>query len=207
MDLGIVDLIILLLILMGPLKPAIVFVSLTANSDAKFRRTIAFRTVLTAGVVAILFVFAGEYLLNAFHVSLPALKMAGGLILLLYALEMVIGGDSKKEDSLNTEQSTNIAVYPLAMPLTATPQALVALTTFAASKPGTGDLLLIIGLIIALMVLNFLFFLGANKILGAIGPAALKVVSVIVGLLLAALAIQLMIWGLTDLGVLEELSA
>ncbi|WP_340112729.1 MarC family protein [Maribellus mangrovi] len=208
MEIGILDIIVLLLILMGPLKPAIVFVTLTAKSDAKFRRRVALKTVVTATVVAVLFVLAGEFLLNAFHVSLPALKMAGGLILLLYALEMVIGGDSKKDDvKEDIEVSSDIAVFPLAMPLMATPQALVALTTVTASKPETSELLLIVGLIFGVMILNFFFLLGANKILGAIGPAALKVVSVIVGLLLAALAIQLMIWGLTDLGVLEALDA
>jgi len=103
--------------------------------------------------------------------------------------------------------SPNIAVYPLAMPLMATPQGLVAIVTLTAAAPGTSELVLMIGLILGIMAFNFIFFLGAHRILSAIGPAALKVVSSIVGLLLVALAIQLMIWGLTDLGVLQELPA
>ena len=68
-------------------------------------------------------------------------------------------------------------------------------------------MVLMIGLILGIMAFNFIFLLGAQRILSAIGPAALKVVSVIVGILLVSLAIQLMIWGLTDLGVLQELPA
>ena len=205
MTIGILDLLMILLITMGPLKPAIVYVTLTANSDASFRRKVALRTVITATVVAILFVLAGEFLLNAFHVSIPALKMAGGLILLLYALEMVIGGDKKEVGNTDLEPSTNISVYPLALPLMATPQGLVAVTTFTAADPDISDMLLVIGMILVIMAFNFIFLLGAHKILKAIGPAALKVVSVVVGLLLAALAIQLVIWGLTDLGALQPM--
>lgn len=205
MTIGILDIFLILFITMGPLKPSIVYVTLTAKADTAFRRKVALRTVITATAVAFLFALAGEFLLSAFHVSLPALKIAGGLILLLYALEMVIGGD-KKNDSNDAELSTNIAVYPLAMPLMATPQALVAITTFTAADPGIREMLMILGLILVLMVFNFFFLLGAHKILKVIGPAALKVVAVVVGLLLSALAIQLVIWGLTDLGVLEEIS-
>ena len=206
MTIGLLDIFVILFITMGPLKPAIVFITLTARADAGFRRKVALKTVITATAVAILFALAGEFLLSAFHVSIPALKIAGGLILLLYALEMVIGGD-KKNESDDTELSPNIAVYPLAMPLMATPQALVAITTFTAADPDIKEMIMIVGLILVLMVFNFFFLVGAHKILKAIGPAALKVVAVVVGLLLSALAIQLVIWGLTDLGVLEALDA
>jgi len=207
MNFGIVDLLVIFLITLGPLKSAIVYVTLTADADAGLRRSIAIRTVLTATVVALLFVIAGEFLLDAFHISIPALKMAGGIILLLYALEMVIGSKSKEGSKTDVELSPNIAVFPLAMPLMATPQGLVAIVTLTAAAPGTSEMVLMIGLILGIMAFNFIFLLGAHRILSAIGPAALKVVSVIVGLLLVALAIQLMIWGLTDLGVLQELPA
>ena len=207
MNFGIVDLLVIFLITLGPLKSAIVYVTLTADADAGFKRSIAIRTVVVATVVSILFVIAGEFLLDAFHISIPALKLAGGLILVLYALEMVIGSKSQAGAKTDSAASTNIAVFPLAMPLMATPQGLVAIVTLAAAAPGTSEMALMIGSILVILAFNFIFLLGAHKILSAIGPAALKVVSSIVGLLLVALAIQLMIWGLTDLGVLQELPA
>lgn len=205
MNFGFSELFVIFLITLGPLKSAIVYVTMTADADAGFRRRIAIRTVLVATIVSILFVVAGEYLLDVFHISIPALKFGGGIILMLYALEMVLGGKSEEGAKSDVELSPNIAVFPLAMPLMATPHGLVAIVTLSAATPGTTEVLYMIGSILAVMVFNFVFLLGANKILGAIGPAALKVVSVIVGLLLVALGIQLMIWGLTDLGVIQEL--
>lgn len=205
MNFGFSELFVIFLITLGPLKSAIVYVTMTADADAGFRRRIAIRTVLVATIVSILFVVAGEYLLDVFHISIPALKFGGGIILMLYALEMVLGGKSEEGAKSDVELSPNIAVFPLAMPLMATPHGLVAIVTLSAGAPGTSEMVYMIGAILAVMAFNFVFLLGANKILGAIGPAALKVVSVIVGLLLVALGIQLMIWGLTDLGVLQEL--
>ena len=207
MNLGVLDLFMIFLITMGPGKGAIVYVALTAEADANFRRKVAIKTVTTATIVALLFVLAGEVLLNAFHVSHPALKLAGGLILMLFALEMVMGSKSKENDTTGAEPSTDIGVFPLAIPLMATPQGLVAIVTITAATPGTQELVMIVGLILAVMAINLVFFLGAHRILSAIGPSALKVVSVIVGLLLVALAVQLMIWGLIDLGALEKLPA
>lgn len=207
MSFGIADLLMIFLITLGPGKSAIVYVAMTAGADAGFRRRVAIKTVSTATAVALLFVVAGEVLLEAFHVSIPALKLAGGLILLLFALKMVMGSKSTENDTTGVEPSTDIGVFPLAMPLMATPQGLVAIVTVTAATPGTQELVPIIGLILAVMAFNFVFFLGAHRILGAIGPSALRVVSAVVGLLLVALAVQLMIWGLTDLGVLERIPA
>ena len=207
MNFGFSELFLIFLITLGPLKSAIVYVTLTADADAGFRRRIAIRTVLVATIVSILFVVAGEYLLDVFHISIPALKFGGGIILMLYALEMVLGGKSEEGAKSDVELSPNIAVFPLAMPLMATPHGLVAIVTLSAAAPGTSEMVYMIASILAVMAFNFVFLLGANKILGAIGPAALKVVSVIVGLLLVALGIQLMIWGLTDLGLVQELPA
>lgn len=206
MNFGFVDLFIIFFITLGPLKSAIVYTALTTNADKKGRRKIAIKTVTTATFVTILFVFAGEFLLDVFHVSLPALKMAGGLILLLFALEMVIGSASKGNNS-DYEGAADVSVYPLALPLMATPQGLVAIITVCAAIPGTLELISVIGSILTVMAINLLFFLGAHRILGFIGPAALNVVARIVGLLLVALAVQLIIWGLIDLGALETLDA
>ncbi len=207
MNFGFSELFVIFLITLGPLKSAIVYVTMTANADAGFRRRIAIRTVLVATIVSILFVVAGEYLLDVFHISIPALKFGGGIILMLYALEMVLGGKSEEGAKSDVELSPNIAVFPLAMPLMATPHGLVAIVTLSAAAPGTSEMVYMIASVLAVMAFNFVFLLGANKILGAIGPAALKVVSVIVGLLLVALGIQLMIWGLTDLGVIARTSS
>jgi multiple antibiotic resistance protein len=207
MQLGALDILMIFLVTIGPLKASIVYTTLTANADPAFRRSVAIKTVVTSTVVAILFVVAGEFLLKVFHVSIPALKIAGGLILLLYALSMVMGDESNKSSHAGTVQSTDIGIYPLAMPLMATPQGLVAIVTITATATSTNEVLLVAGLILGIMAFNFVFLLVAHRIIGLIGPSALQIVARIVGLLLVALAVQLMIWGLGDLGVLEKMPA
>jgi small neutral amino acid transporter SnatA (MarC family) len=95
MNLGIADVIAILVITIGPLKAAIVYTTLTANADKALRRAIAFRTVMVATIVIVIFVIFGEFILSIFHISLAALKLAGGLILLLFALGMVMGEEKK----------------------------------------------------------------------------------------------------------------
>ncbi|MGB6375859.1 MAG: MarC family protein [Syntrophobacteria bacterium] len=205
MQLGAVDVLMVFLVTIGPLKAAIVYTTLTADADPGFRRSVAIKTVVTATVVAILFVVAGEFLLKVFHVSVPALKIAGGLILLLYALSMVMGDESNQGDHAVTAQSTDIGIYPLAMPLMATPQGIVAIVTITATTTSINEVLLVAGLILGIMAFNFVFLLAAHRIISVIGPSALQIVARIVGLLLVALAVQLMIWGLGDLGVLSPM--
>jgi multiple antibiotic resistance protein len=205
MQLGALDVLMVFLVTIGPLKATVVYVEMTADADLSFRRRVAIKTVLSATLVAIVFVVAGEFLLKVFHVSLPALKIAGGLILLLYALSMVIGDESNHGDHDRTAQSTDIGIYPLAMPLMATPQGIVAIVTITATATSINEVLLIAGLIFGVMAFNFVFLLAAHRIISLIGPSALQVVTRIVGLLLVALAVQLIIWGLGDLGVLEKM--
>lgn len=120
MDLGLADIFIILLVTIGPLKATLVYATLTQDTDAAFKREVAIKTVFTAAIVIALFILAGEYILGIFHISLAALKIAGGLILLLFALGMVMGED-KKPEAAKEKPSPGIAIYPLAMPLMATP--------------------------------------------------------------------------------------
>jgi multiple antibiotic resistance protein len=204
MELGLADILVIFLVTLGPIKATVVFASLTAGTDSAFRRSVATKTVLTATSVCLLFVLAGGSLLSAFHVSLPALKIAGGLVLMLYALSMVKGEGGSKGDQDDTPPSTQIAIYPLAIPLLATPQGIVLITTVTATTTNITEVLSIVGLILGVMAFNFGCLLGAHWIIRVIGVAALQVVSCVVGLLFVALAVQLMMWGLVDLGLLES---
>lgn len=204
MELGLADILVIFLVTLGPIKATVVFAQLTAGTDSDFRRSVAIKTVVTATSVCLLFVLAGGSLLTAFHVSIPALKIAGGLVLMLYALGMVKGEGSSKEDPVDTAASSQIAIYPLAIPLMATPQGIVLITTITATATSATQVLSIAGLILAVMTLNLGFLLGAHWIIRVIGEAALQVVSCVVGLLFVALAVQLMMWGLVDLGLLHS---
>ncbi|HEX7073424.1 MAG TPA: MarC family protein [Hyphomicrobiaceae bacterium] len=202
MQLGTVDIATLLLVTVGPLKALIVFGTLTARADSDFRRQVAIRTVAVATIVTLLFVLAGEFLLQIFHITLPALKIAGGIILLLFAIHMVMGEAGKKEDI--KMPSPDIAIFPLAMPMMATPQGLVAITVIVAGRQSYSDVLVVVVILLAIMVFNLVCMLSADRIISAIGPAALQVIAKIAGLLLTALAVQLMISAFRDLGLIER---
>jgi multiple antibiotic resistance protein len=206
MNLGIADIFVILLVTIGPLKAALVYATLTAGTDAAFKREVAIKTVVTSAIVIALFIFAGEYILKIFHISLAALKMAGGLILLLFALGMVMG-DDKKPEAAKGKPSPNIAIYPLAMPLMATPQGIVAIVTLVAAAPGLKGITIVGASAAVVLAINLVTLLYADRIIALIGPAALQIVARVVGLLLAALAIQLMIFGLTDIGIVPKPAA
>lgn len=203
MPFGIADIIVILLITIGPLKATIVFATLTAKADSAFRRQVAIKTVTTAAIVIVLFVIAGEFLLQVFHISLPALKIAGGLILLLFALHMVLG-EEKKGEAETVAPSTDIAVYPLAMPLMATPQGIVAIVTIAAGAQSMAGIVTLLVICVLILALNLVVLLLADRIIAAIGPAALQIIGKVVGILLAGLAVQLMLSAGTDLGLIAK---
>lgn len=202
MQLGFIDILTILLVTVGPLKVLIVFGTLTAKADSDFRRQVANRTVMIATIVTLVFVVAGEFFLQVFHISLPALKIAGGIILLLFALGLAMGGGHEEEGEKPKALSLDIAVFPLAMPMMATPQGLVAITVIVAA----GRVLVVIVALLLVMALNLLCMRSADRIIKAIGPSALQVIAKVAGLLLTALAVQLMILGFRDLGVIPAVA-
>jgi multiple antibiotic resistance protein len=204
MPIGLVDIIVILLITVGPLKALIVYATITGGADAAMRRKIAFKTVMVAAIVALLFVVAGEFILKILHISLPALKIAGGIILMLFAIGMVMGSGHGDETGAPRAVTLDVAIYPLAMPMMATPQGLVAITALTAATT-TPMQVIGIGLIVAgIMVFNLICLLAADRIIKVLGPSALKIIEKVAGLLLTALAIQLMILGAVDLGLIDK---
>jgi multiple antibiotic resistance protein len=203
-DFGIADIIALLFVTIGPLKAAIVYTKLTATAGPALRRQIAFSTVTVAMIVCLVFVFFGQNLLGLFHVSIPALKIAGGLILLLFALDMVLG--EHKDEAVGGLPSADIAIYPLAIPLMATPQGLVAITAIVAETETLVQKLVIALIVLAIMALNLGILLSAGKLgLGKNAGVGI-IISKVMGLLLSALAVQLMISALRDLGVIAAVT-
>jgi multiple antibiotic resistance protein len=189
---------------LGPLKSAVVFASLASDEDDAFRRRVAWRTVSVSAIVALVFIVVGDVLLKVFHVSLAALNIAGGVILLLVALDMVLGEKKKTPDGLAGSISETIAIYPLAIPLMASPSGLVVCVTLSAGLPIVPGVLWMLAALVVVMAINILAMLNIKSIVRAVGPNAMLIIGKVVGILLAALAIQLMIAGLTELGLISE---
>ena len=206
-----IEIFVLLLATTNGMKAAIVSLAMTKNADAALKRAIAFRTVTISTVVCILFALAGAAILSGLKISVEALLLAGGAILFVFALNMVIG--EEKETSVDEPPlvpSIDIAAFPLAVPLMASPQGLVAIVAIEATlhqgvtTAAIYDVGILVGIILIIMALNLGILLGAERIFAKISPAFLKVVMRIVGLLLCALAVQLMITGFDGLGLIPN---
>lgn len=204
MTIGIADIVVILLITIGPLKALIVYATITGGAEAALRRQIAFRTVFVATIVALLFVVAGEVILQALHISLAALKIAGGIILMLFALGMIMGDGHAKDEGKIKTITLDVAIYPLAMPMMATPQGLVAITALTATATTRMEVVIIALIVIGIMAFNLVCLIAADYIVKALGPATLQIVAKVAGLLLTALAVQLMVLGLADLGLIDR---
>jgi len=191
-----------LFVTIGPIETAIVFASLTAGIHREQRRSLALRSVAIAGLVLFLFAVGGGLALALLHISLPAFRVAGGVLLFLQALTLTFSSpglstisESEKDDA---RQPGDIAVFPLAFPLIAGPGSLSA----AVLVMGRADGWVEAGGVIAMLLFCLLLTLGAmrmaERLITLLGATGADVVSRISGILLAGLAVQFVFDGLAQ---------
>jgi len=184
-----------LFVTIDPLGLAPVFIGLTGGMAAKDRRWVASRATLIAGVVLVFFAIAGGKLLALMGISLAAFRIAGGLLLFSTAFQMVF---SQKEprDSADAERAVSldhirdIAAFPLAIPLLAGPGAISATILAASKAPSWAHLGAFLGLVVVVLGLCLAVFLAAGPIEARLGRTGRVVIGRLLGLLLAALAVQ-----------------
>lgn len=200
---GFLDILLIVYICTNCTKALIVYGKFTPVMEPALRRRIVFTAIGVATFTCLLFVFVGTLLLRGFYISQPALMLAGGVILLAVALQLVHDdGTAQKADAAPAPApGIGIAYFPLALPLMASPHGLVAIV----SLTGSGDrvqMLMTAAAVLLVMTNNLIVLLLAEKVLALLGPTTLKVAATIAGLLLSALAVQMMVTGLTELGLL-----
>lgn len=178
-----------LFVIMDPPGIVPIFLGLTGTMTAKERHRAARQAVIVAAGVIIAFALFGKSLLGYMHISLPALQASGGLLLLLIALDLLTG---KMEDPESPEGTANIAMVPLGTPLLAGPGAIVAAMLFVERVDGSAADWLAVGLGFAGVVLSMWVAMRfAGVILRILGESGTLLVTRIAGLLLAAIAVQL----------------
>src|SRR4051794_23502995 len=165
-----------------------VFLALTGTMPVRARTKAGTQAVLLALGVIVGFAVAGQTLLDYLHVQLPALQGAGGLLLVLVALQLLTG---KADDAGEQGGTSNVALVPIGTPLLAGPGAIVATMLFVRRTEGA-DEYLVIGLGILLVMLTvWLVLRFSGVIVKLLRPAGIEVLTRIAGLLLAAIAVQL----------------
>ena len=176
-----------LFVIMDPPGTLPVFLALTAPMPGRQRARAAGQSVVVAGVVIIAFAVFGNQVLDYLGVTLPALQCAGGLLLLLVALQLLTG---QAEDPERTA-GVNIALVPLGTPLLAGPGAIVATMVFVTRASGPAQYAAIAAAIVAVLACLYLVLRFASVIHRLIRDSGVTLVSRIAGLLLSAIAVQL----------------
>jgi multiple antibiotic resistance protein len=177
-----------LLVIVDPPGMVPVFLALTGTMQPKARTKAGTQAVLLALGVIVGFAVAGQTLLDYLHVQLPALQGAGGLLLVLVALQLLTGKTDAPEEQGGT---SNVALVPIGTPLLAGPGAIVATMLFVRRADGFGNYTLIGIAILLVMLTVWLVLRFSGVIVALLRPAGIEVLTRIAGLLLAAIAVQL----------------
>ena len=204
-EITLLDVFLLVFIDMGPLKVLVIYISLTKEFSSELRRKVAQKMVLTATIVAIVLLVAGVLIMKLLHFTTGALSIAGGLILLLLALSMVLGSSEKKEheDPLSEEEVMSMAIYPMAIPLLLNPVGIVTLTVFSAESQGLLQIGALIIMVLIVAAIDFGVFLISYRLYKNVSTERIMVTEKLLGIFLAALAVQLMVNGLEELHIIS----
>ena len=193
-----------LFVIIDPIGLTPLFVALTQGMSVKQRRAIAIRaTLVSAGILALFAIF-GEALLGFIGISMAAFKIAGGILLLLTALDMLFQRRAKRREDTAEEDDDldDPSVFPLAIPLIAGPGSIATVILLAGAHPGFSGLGLSLAVMVLVLLVTFIFFEAATPLERLLGKTGINVVSRLLGMLLAALAVQFMLNGLQDFGLL-----
>jgi multiple antibiotic resistance protein len=194
----------------APLDIAAIFTGLTLTETPRFRRTMAIRGVMVSTVILMVFVLIGEFMLTSLGISLAALKISGGILLLLIAIDMVFvrssgGTSTTDEESHEAIERQDISVFPLATPLIAGPGAMGAVILLMANTAGhvVSQMVVVLALLMVLLITLILLLL-ANRVQELFGVIGLSVIGRVFGVILAALAVQFVLDGIVQSGVLSR---
>jgi multiple antibiotic resistance protein len=193
----------------GPPDVAALFAALTTENTVKERRAIALRGTMIAAGVLLFFALFGDFVLTHFGITLAALRTAGGILLLLIAIDMVFarpsgGTTTTREETAEAATKQDISVFPLATPLIAGPGAIGAAILLVADAQGERLLIaMVIAALVAVLALTFALMLMASQVQKLLGVTGLHVISRVIGVLLAALAVQFIFDGIRASGLLS----
>ncbi|KKH50730.1 hypothetical protein EO93_12550 [Methanosarcina sp. 1.H.A.2.2] len=197
----------LLLIGMGPKIALVPFLDLTASMEEETRKKVAGQMVKTAVGVALILVLLGSLLMKLLHFTPGAVSIAGGIILMLLALHMLIGsGKSEEHDEKTASRDPmQMALYPLAVPYLLNPAGIAVLVTVYDQLDSLLMLAIVVGLVLLMGALDLAVFKNLDKLAKHLDPSRLMVTEAVFGVLLAALAVQLVLDGLAKLGIISGL--
>ena len=189
-----------LFVIIDPIGLAPLFVALTHGMDARTRRGIAIRACVIAAMLLVLFAALGEAVLGFVGISMPAFRIAGGILLFLTALDMLFERRSKRRED-QADERPDPSVFPLAIPLIAGPGAIASVILLTGEMGGLQGFATTVLVMAAVLGIVFALFMVAGLLERALGRTGINVVTRLLCMLLAALAVQFVLDGLRAFGL------
>lgn len=186
-----------------PVGTVPVFIATTKDYDLTDKRKIAFKASFVAAGVLLLFVVAGELLLNGMSVPLYAFQIAGGIVLFLFALSMIFGPGKPGEEIKMAKKKHEIAIFPLAIPSIASPGAMLAAVLLTENKVySIFEQMQVAFTMLIVLAIVLLFMLLSGRITKFIGESGAQIISRVMGLILASVAVANVLEGVKAFSVL-----
>ena len=188
-----------LIAVIDPIGTVPVYLEATKHFDKKYRRKIALRAAAVAFLILLFFIVIGQLILEGMKVSLDAFQISGGVILFLFALTMIFGAGKPENEKHRIKDYKHVTIFPVAIPSIASPGAIMAVVLMTDNyKYSIAEQTLTTLLVFVVVALTGLLLLIANSVQKWIGEYGITVISKIMGLILAAYAVQSIISGLRD---------
>ncbi|PWG18185.1 MarC family protein [Salibaculum griseiflavum] len=193
-----------LFVVIDPIGLTPIFVALTQGMSAAKRRALAIRACVIGFLILLVFALFGEAVLGFIGISMPAFRVAGGILLFLTALDMLFERRQKRrrdQADEEDEDDEDPSVFPLAIPLIAGPGAIATIILLVGQTEGPTGFAAVMGVLLAVLALVMVLFLAAGLLERLLGRVGINVVTRLLGMLLAALSVQFVLDGLRSFGL------
>jgi small neutral amino acid transporter SnatA (MarC family) len=202
---GVIDTFLVLLIGIGPKIALVPFLQITASLDTATKRQVQRKMLTTAATVAFALIVFGELLRLLLHFTVGSLSIAGGVILLVLAIEMVLGKPDPGDHLTPGKDPMQLAQFPLAVPYLLNPVGIVGLVTISAETKSLSVLAVMVAILVVVL-LDVAVFRWANRVSARLNENRMLVTEKVFGFLIAAIAVQLVLDGLALVGVIAPIS-
>jgi len=187
--------------IMNPFGNIPIFLGLVEDLDEPIKKKIAKKSIITAFVIVFLFSVGGNLIFRLFGIRLPAFRIAGGILIFAIAFELLNGKKShqhhlRDEETDEIEDPTAIAVTPLGIPILAGPGTITTAMSFVGNRTNWPNISIVIAIFLIMCLITYVFFIYSDKILSKLGLSWISLLSRLMGLILAVIAVQMMLEGI-----------
>jgi multiple antibiotic resistance protein len=186
--------------IVNPVSGVMAFISMTANMSRADKIYVAKRSVFIACIIALIFSALGESILNLFNITADSLRVAGGVLLFLVALDMLFARTTREsitsEELKDAAQRENISIFPIAMPLLTGPGAITTIIVLIRTAENLDSKLLVVGAILITFIITFFIFRFSDYFNKVVGMTGMLVMTRLMGIFLAAIAVDFISTGI-----------